>query len=721
MSFALGFVKGLVGGFTENIKKEQEARGMDDQRLAAIEDTMIQASLDPKKRVPEQLATMVRDAKAGLKKRGGIDIFGRAGPRLELDINKISGLMNEIDDDDKPKFITYGFGDNIYKIEPTTQDYFNKSIVKDVLTESTIWLKSLDKHFENQANVDAFLKFMNNKKNALSKSRFIKDWTRITGDYKELTGQSYTSEGLEASKFPNLTERFTTPGLLKDLISAAPSEEVQEIGLAKKSIGKIDPTFNFDKDTILVQGADNSWRPYKFIDDENGLTSLEKMTALKSLAKKFTKSGDVNEYIALLRKQNEKDAVDFGGAGVKIDPVTKRVIADQTMFRTISPDKFRPNYQNLFHAINLEHLGAGKNLARATDNLSPAFGYLQANFVKEASDGTLEFDAKNAIRALAAVIQVPESDLERIRSQTLGIDVNQTDEFINDIFQRTTNSTLKDFMARWEATKKTMNALKELKALKGDTPLPSSGFVPAIAKLYGNVVIPTGVADQFGSFFSSRGALKQGTTQQSLEEIIVASGLAKNVANLTKQEALMIALAADMARAVDPSGRLSNQDFEVQLRRLGQGGFFTSKISEMAALETVIDDFQNRYNQLEMIALVVSDSTGAMKNLTKADLQILHANKKFYAMKQVNQGEEELKPKLSLDSMYVDEDKETVKRFIIISGVNLGPVFPPNHPLASQYPNGRPTRAYDRKTGESYKIEYDENNNMILGQKVEDI
>ena len=43
MSFALGFVKGLVGGFTENIKKEQEARGMDDQRLAAIEDTMIQA------------------------------------------------------------------------------------------------------------------------------------------------------------------------------------------------------------------------------------------------------------------------------------------------------------------------------------------------------------------------------------------------------------------------------------------------------------------------------------------------------------------------------------------------------------------------------------------------------------------------------------------------------------------------------------------------------
>ena len=444
------------------------------------------------------------------------------------------------------------------------------------------------------------------------------------------------------------------------------------------------------------------------------------MTALKRLAKRFVKSGDVNEFIALFRKETEKDAMDFEGAGgVTIDPVTKKVITDLTMFRTISPDKFRPNYQNLFHAINLEHLGASKSLKNS--DLTEAFGYLQANFVKEASDGVLEFDGRNAIRALASVIKVPESDLARISSQTPGVSVDQSDEFINDIFQRTTNTTLKEFMARWEATKKTMNALNTLKDLKGDTDLPASGFVPTIAKLYGNVVIPTGVADQFGSFFSSRGALKKGTTQQSLEEIIVSSGLAKNVANLTKQEALMIALAADMARAVDPSGRLSNQDFEVQLRRLGQGGFFTSKISEMSALQTVIDDFQTRYNQLEMIALVVTDSTGAMKNLTKRDLQILHANKKFYAMKQVNQGEEELKPKLTLESMFVDDDKETKRRFLIATfPKSLGPPFPPNHPLAKTYPNGRPTIAYDRKEGGTYKIEYDENDNMVLGQLLEE-
>ena len=47
--------------------------------------------------------------KQDLKKRRYRYILVRASTRLELDINKISGLMNEVDDDDKTKFIRYGF------------------------------------------------------------------------------------------------------------------------------------------------------------------------------------------------------------------------------------------------------------------------------------------------------------------------------------------------------------------------------------------------------------------------------------------------------------------------------------------------------------------------------------------------------------------------------------------------------------------------------------
>ena len=41
------------------------------------------------------------------------------------------------------------------------------------------------------------------------------------------------------------------------------------------------------------------------------------------------------------------------------------------------------------------------------------------------------------------------------------------------------------------------------------------------------------------------------------------------IEQLSKMDALKLTLAAKMARAVDPSGRLSNQDFEIQLQRLG--------------------------------------------------------------------------------------------------------------------------------------------------------
>ena len=61
------------------------------------------------------------------------------------------------------------------------------------------------------------------------------------------------------------------------------------------------------------------------------------------------------------------------------------------------------------------------------------------------------------------------------------------------------------------------------------------------------------------------------TTQASLMDVVRANSqkLGIDLANITEADALKITLAARMARALDPSGRLSNQDFEVQLQRLG--------------------------------------------------------------------------------------------------------------------------------------------------------
>ena len=76
-----------------------------------------------------------------------------------------------------------------------------------------------------------------------------------------------------------------------------------------------------------------------------------------------------------------------------------------------------------------------------------------------------------------------------------------------------------------------------------------------------------------------------------------------------------------MARAVDPSGRLSNQDFEIQLQRLGATGLFTSKIGAGASLDQVIEDFQRTQRRLVLLNEVATEPVFGIRQarLLKAD------------------------------------------------------------------------------------------------------
>ena len=141
--FGLGLVKGLVGGFTRNIAQEEQVRGLDDQRVADLEDTIIKASLDPKKRVPESLGNMLKDAKSQLEQRGSIGPFGRAGSRLRLDMDQVATSLGAIDDN-MIKIGTYAF--------PGTDAYFDSSVQGDGLKRSTQFWTSLQNHLMKDPN-----------------------------------------------------------------------------------------------------------------------------------------------------------------------------------------------------------------------------------------------------------------------------------------------------------------------------------------------------------------------------------------------------------------------------------------------------------------------------------------------------------------------------------------------------------------------------------------
>ena len=169
---------------------------------------------------------------------------------------------------------------------------------------------------------------------------------------------------------------------------------------------------------------------------------------------------------------------------------------------------------------------------------------------------------------------------------------------------------------QYEASNTALAQLRKLKGFLTDDMTPT-GLKAAIQKAGFGIAGDTG---QFDQFF---GNLEEGTTVDNLLQGAIDKGfLSKDVAkNLSTIDSLKLSLAAQMARAVDPSGRLSNQDFEIQLQRLGASGLFVSKTQSGASLDQVIEDFQRTQRRLVLLNEVATAPKFGIREarLLKAD------------------------------------------------------------------------------------------------------
>ena len=93
-----------------------------------------------------------------------------------------------------------------------------------------------------------------------------------------------------------------------------------------------------------------------------------------------------------------------------------------------------------------------------------------------------------------------------------------------------------------------------------------------------------------------------------------------DLANLTEIDAIKLTLAAKMARAVDPAGRLSNQDFEIQLRRLGSGKLIT-KEGILRNINLLKEEFSRDLEFKSYLNRLITDSTP----LTQASARKINA------------------------------------------------------------------------------------------------
>jgi len=615
MSIGLAFVQGLVGGFQKNIEREQIARDADDQRLAGLQDTLFAATAKAAaegKPVPKQLGQKLRDAKTTLdqsRKDNPIGLFGmgKSDP-LNLDMAEIAGTMNSVGS----SFIDYGK----FKI-PINENFFKGTGPGSIINKADLYMKTMDTWLTKGTNASDLKDYM--EKNSNWNDKISGDFDRYGETWSLGSAKTLAPDQKDATLIPKVKGSFKILGkFLGDIENITP-EDLTQFDMAYNAAEKVffgsteSPTKTSRKDTVLL--------PY--MDDDKGLIfgrykfkNLKTLDAIKNITKKNGFGDKVGKYIYHFRKQTEQ--------ALPTKLAKFNLFSGEAELSTVFP--------SLIHAANLEMLGGGKNFVNmSAGEQTKVVNYLNENFTK--ADG--EIDIAGRVRAMAPLIEVPQSELSKFNNQyktfeKVGISGLKNR---NDAFERLVGISVKDFNTKYEANVKSIGGIVSLVNLRKEIPT-SSGLVETFKQFFGGISAPTGQADQIVEYLFGRGDKNNDVSQDSLRAIVQKvkgqNGVLKDLANVNEAEAIMIVLAADMARAADPSGRLSNQDFEVQLKRLGRTGFFSTKLGQFAALQTVMDDFATRFQRIEMIKAIEIGSNNGI--LTPRQLQILYANQKVLAL-----------------------------------------------------------------------------------------
>ena len=273
-------------------------------------------------------------------------------------------------------------------------------------------------------------------------------------------------------------------------------------------------------------------------------------------------------------------------------------------------------YGYLFHAIELRKLNINNPISVDKPNVM--------NYLNESFGQGEKSDRKKVLALSIAMAKPTRPGSALVANGVLTMGMPRQEELLSIIGVKK-----KDFEEGYNAAIKARNQLEELLKLRLKIKT-SDGLVEEMYKLGYGIFGTGGQVSQLANMLSSRSDDDAALFESTLRKVFKKS----NIDELGKIEALKIELAFTLARAADPSGRLSNQDFEVQLRRLGTTGIFTNIPSQISAIETVLADTQNLVDQWSLIyAIYNKASTGKFNTLSDAERRIVYASKQFHQLR----------------------------------------------------------------------------------------
>ncbi len=617
MGIGYALASGLVQGFTQNIGREMEKRASEKERVNKLRDAILVSSVGDNfnNANVEAIQKMISSSEQQMQERGGIDLFGTRSDDILSD-DEMTGLLGSLkstmDDDEDEKFYLGGF-------ELDSEIKFDKEGSYQLLNN---WTRLMS----DQANVDLLL--------TKTPADIMAINSAITTARRVISTEEIDTKTPGAVKAPNLTgvgEGAMFPGIENwdNFASGAIKRSSDNKGVAGwkvPDVATIIPKLN-DQGTNVSSigtgkiGADGKVS-YQYLDYTNmpimqeahdelatalGLQGEEQKALLHYWQQSFMKIPGDPATIGTYTANALEGAIQFG-----LSIANPSEIKMSTIRQSIAGDGAFANM--MYTALN------SSTLSNESDTQSKVYAlaaHLPAPVqVKPATiiGDRVSVDKKTVQMYILQKVFGPDKDKIKF------------EEFMNN--QNELGGAVKDLNA---LKTEFLKMVKDIDDAGGELTVETANMAYEQFKKQVKFVFDTdqgilgGVMSDVKSVFESDGVtdarMFENDTALTSEYRNHLESLVKKAKSgpMAKLEAMRISLAFRMARAADPSGRLSNQDIEIQLRKLGSN--FTSISDAVSAIDVSIDEFTRKQEQYAIFAQYAADDYIA----TPEDLKVIDA------------------------------------------------------------------------------------------------
>ena len=641
------FATGMVKGFTQNIKEEKAKRLADEQNLKTLEGAVIQASLSGDDYIAQNgdaVMKAIKAARGELNEKEAIDLFGTETPRVNIDETKLLGKLVSPENaaDKTPLYKVTRFGSEV-------QNAINMYVPKEMLNDENEMLSK--KRFTDEgANNDLSIfdaLYLNMQKlgkqdefDRIMNSQETQD--ALYSNYElaqNLTLQFLNSVGKDKSIIgdmkPFVLNNVPTADWMPNYFGSGSLYDFNsKTKFLKKSENQQD---NLNEDKVIVNPSFSS---KKIINNKQLFTLSFEDLGLS----------DENSDAPAYKKEMEIMSMFANQAGMKYSkgyefPV--RYLINRLSYNTDLAGDQGVDYlkSSIQHMINVGNIILDNrnsstdpiNLDKLTNRQSAELGkYLATADINE--DGKPDFG--NDVFAQASFLQnlIFDKTVDRLNDkvknpETFKTYSNVTPAEFSNLFESYTGYKLAGFQTKKAAEERSLELVEELERLQGKVPFGSGGLLEGFSQRFQTAFGKDGFFNVVQDMISgSEGITFYSDEEQEKFRQRLSDIQAKGNATIEtrKRQTFQLLLAAELARAEDPSGRLSDADFARNLEkvRAAAGASPSQQSAPLQAIKSDLLRMRERHNEIDGIRVNFLNS-GRITHKTLKYLKAINLGRKF--------------------------------------------------------------------------------------------